>query len=142
MARCISDINAIPPHTGWAEAAALGLGGPYSGCCEGPGRLPHGKPGLGASQPGPTGRPWAAGHVFTELIGLIECHAHGAKRVKSERLQFKRICNKPQCIPSRPRCLVNFQFFLSAPNSDRKSGNVDIKKDSGDEFGAYSIFLN
>lgn len=38
--------------------------------------------------------------------------------------------------------LVNFQFFLSAPNSDRKSGNVDIKKDSGDEFGAYSIFLN
>ena len=89
-----SPTSVLYPHTGRAAAAAVGLGGPYSGCCEGPGRLPHGKPGLGASQPGPAGRPWAAGHVFTELIGLIECH--GAKRAKSEALQSKRTCNKPK----------------------------------------------
>ena len=69
-----SPTSVLYPHTGRAAAAAVGLGGPSSGCCEGPGGLPHGKPRLGATQAGPAGRPWAAGHVSTELIGLIECH--------------------------------------------------------------------
>ena len=60
LSSTISDIGAIPPY-GSAAAAAVGLSGPYSGCCKGPGGLPHGKPGLGATQPVPAVRPWAAG---------------------------------------------------------------------------------
>ena len=79
LSSTISDIGAIPPY-GSAAAAAVGLSGPYSGCCKGPGGLPHGKPGLGATQSGPAGRPWAARYVSTELIGLIECATAASAR--------------------------------------------------------------
>ena len=79
-----SATSMLYPRTGRAAAApprsAVGRGGPSLGCYEGPGWLSHGKPGLGATQSGPAGRPWAARYVSTELIGLIECATAASAR--------------------------------------------------------------